>query len=203
MKAFRLLLFSAALIGAAYAVTYTWLTSEDAEKAGQAVSASSEVQMSAARTSPVAKYPFSRAAIDERKATLDRRLAEKGRVTLTGAAEEPLFKAALTNARATFRVAEHPFVNPGNMAVASLALLALALILPRTRFRVTALMLLLVFGAVALVEFIPEASRISFFDTVSFLTPVHTHFPHVALGFLAVSLLVFMCVSPRTRGYED
>ncbi len=139
-------------------------------------------------------WPYSPTTIEARK-TLIPRWRSEGK----GPSIEPDFGHAVARVERAFSN-RMPWVDPFGAAAIGLAGLALAVLLPGTRFRGMALMGLLLGLVAAFPLYLDEGSQVGLVDTAGFVEPVMAEFPRVAIGLLFLAGFV---LGPRSRRRSD
>lgn len=175
----RFLLSVALIVSATALLCHGLFKDEEARAALTSAGTSESALRQVERT-----WPYSFAAVDARRSQLDA-------WTKDGRTPTDASFFALASSRVQIGIRDElPFVDPYAAAAIGLLGLILAVILPGTRFRGAALMLLLVGLCVSALSFMEPGQQVKWIGTARFLSYPVAHLPHVAVGLLFFAGLV-------------
>jgi hypothetical protein len=149
------------------------------------------------------RFPYSKAAIDAREATLASQVAAHDKVAdkgkIPGKDElKDVAREIPDKTKAGFST-EKPYVLPYSAAIVGLAGILLALVAPRTRFRGLALVGLLVGAACALAGMLPQDYQVGLVEKFSAAKYVIFNFPRVAQACLVLAAITLGARVSATR----
>lgn len=141
-----------------------------------------------------ADWPYSEAAVQARTRLLDKWIEEK-----KSGETAPIFETAFARIHDGFgdRI---PFINPHAATGIGLVALVLAVIMPRTRLRGSALILIFLGIAASSISFLEPGQQVGLVNDIDFMRHAQAQFPRVGAGLMFLAGLVMgPKSSPRER----